>query len=110
MQQPPDHHLAQLNIGRLRYPTDDPRMADFMNNLDLVNGLAERSHGFVWRLKDDSGNATNFRPFPDPQHGGQFVGVGERRSAGAFRLANRAQAVLWPASGMVREAGWPAFS
>ena len=57
-------HLAQLNIGRLRYPTDDPRMADFMNNLDLVNGLAERSKGFVWRLKDDSGNATNFRPFP----------------------------------------------
>ena len=59
-------HLAQLNIGRFRYPTDDPRMADFMNNLDLVNGLAERSAGFVWRLKDDSGNATNFRPFPDP--------------------------------------------
>jgi hypothetical protein len=60
-------HLAQLNIGRFRYPTDDPRMADFMNNLDLVNALAERSQGFVWRLKDDSGNATNFRPFPDPQ-------------------------------------------
>jgi hypothetical protein len=60
-------HLAQLNIGRLRYPTDDPRMADFMNNLDLVNGLAERSMGFIWRLKDDSGNATNIRPFPDPR-------------------------------------------
>ena len=60
-------HLAQLNIGRFRYPTNDPRMADFMNALDLVNGLAERSKGFVWRLKDDSGNATNFRPFPDPQ-------------------------------------------
>jgi hypothetical protein len=60
-------HLAQLNIGRFRYPTGDPRMADFVNNLDLVNGLAERSAGFVWRLKDDSGNATNFRPFPDPQ-------------------------------------------
>jgi hypothetical protein len=60
-------HLAQLNIGRFRYPTDDPRMADFMNNLDLVNALAERSQGFVWRLKDGSGNATNFRPFPDPQ-------------------------------------------
>ena len=59
-------HLAQLNIGRFRYPTDDPRMADFMNNLDLVNGLAERSKGFVWRLKDDSNNATNFRPFDDP--------------------------------------------
>jgi hypothetical protein len=60
-------HLAQLNIGRFRYPTDDPRMAGFMNALDLVNGLAERSKGFVWRLKDDSGNATNFRPFPDQQ-------------------------------------------
>jgi hypothetical protein len=60
-------HLAQLNIGRFRYPTDDPRMADFMSALDLVNGLAERSAGFVWRLKDESNNATNFRPFPDPQ-------------------------------------------
>jgi Domain of unknown function (DUF3291) len=59
-------HLAQFNIGRLRYPTDDPRVADFMNNLDLVNSLAERSTGFVWRLKDDSGNATNIRPFADP--------------------------------------------
>jgi hypothetical protein len=59
-------HLAQLNIGRLRYPTDDPRVADFMNNLDLVNSLAERSKGFVWRFKDDSGNATNIRPFADP--------------------------------------------
>jgi hypothetical protein len=60
-----NRHLAQLNIGRFRYPTDDPRMADFMNNLDLVNGLAERSQGFVWRLKDESNNATDIRPFDD---------------------------------------------
>ena len=60
-------HLAELNIGRIRYPLDDPRMADFANNLDLVNGLAERSPGFIWRLKDDSGAATNIRPFDDPQ-------------------------------------------
>jgi uncharacterized protein DUF3291 len=58
-------HLAQLNIGRIRHPLDDPRMADFMNNLALVNGLAERSPGFVWRFQDDSGNATNTRPFDD---------------------------------------------
>jgi len=44
-------HLAQLNIGRFRFPTDDPRMADFMNNLDLVNALAERSKGFVWHVE-----------------------------------------------------------
>ncbi len=40
-------HIAQLNIGRFRYPTDDPRMAGFMRNLDRINALAERSEGFV---------------------------------------------------------------
>lgn len=54
------HHLAQLNIGRFRYTLDDPRMAEFVNNLDLVNEIAEQSEGFVWRLKDDAGNATSF--------------------------------------------------
>jgi Domain of unknown function (DUF3291) len=59
-------HLAQLNIGRMRYPTNDPRVGEFMDNLDRVNALAERSPGFVWRLKDESGNATAIRPFDDP--------------------------------------------
>ena len=67
MRQPPDHHLAQLNIGRLRYEVDDPRMADFTNNLALVNGLAERSTGFVWRYIDESGNSTATRPYADPR-------------------------------------------
>ena len=56
-------HLAQLNIGRFPHPTDDPRMAGFMDNLDRINAIAERSDGFVWRLKDESGNATAFRLF-----------------------------------------------
>ena len=67
MQQPAGHHLAQLNIGRIRYEIDDPRMADFTNNLSLVNGLAERSPGFVWRFIDDSGNSTSTRPYADPR-------------------------------------------
>ena len=54
-------HLAELNIGKFKYPTTDPRMADFMDNLDRVNALAERSPGFVWRLKGDNNNATDFR-------------------------------------------------
>jgi hypothetical protein len=37
-----------------------------MANLDRVNALAERSEGFVWRLKDDSNNATAIRPANDP--------------------------------------------
>jgi len=54
-------HLAQLNVGYFRYPTSDPRMAEFMDNLDRVNALAERSPGFVWRLAGDNNNATEFR-------------------------------------------------
>jgi hypothetical protein len=63
-----DQHLAQFNIGRLRRPLEDPRMADFVNNLALVNGIAERTPGFVWRYQDESGNATATRPYAaDPQ-------------------------------------------
>ena len=60
-------HLAELNIGRVRYDLDDPRMAGFVDNLQLVNGIAERSDGFVWRLKDDGGNATSIKAFADPR-------------------------------------------
>lgn len=57
-------HLAQLNIGRLRAPVDDPATADFMANLDPINALAEATPGFVWRLQTDEGNATSIRAFP----------------------------------------------
>lgn len=52
-------HLAQMNVGTIKYPADDPRMAGFMNRLDEINALAEGSDGFVWRLQSDSGNATD---------------------------------------------------
>ena len=58
-------HLAQLNIGRLRAETDDPSIAEFMDNLDPINALAEASPGFVWRLQTDDGNATAIRAFPN---------------------------------------------
>ena len=44
-------HLAQLNVGRLKAPTDDPRVAGFMNALDRVNGIGKRSPGFVWMME-----------------------------------------------------------
>ena len=59
-------HLAELNIARLRYPFEDPRVTEFADNLDRVNGVAERSEGFVWRLRDDNGNAIDIRAFDDP--------------------------------------------
>ena len=58
-------HLAQLNIGRLRAPIDDPMIDDFRMNLDSVNALAEVSPGFVWRLQDENGDATGIKPFGD---------------------------------------------
>lgn len=64
--QPAGTHIAQLNVGHIRYTTDDPRMAEFMNALDAVNALAERSPGFVWRLKDDTNNATGILVSDDP--------------------------------------------
>jgi hypothetical protein len=60
-------HLAQLNIGRLRAPTDDPRLADFMANLDPINALADGAPGFVWRLQTEDGNATAIRPYDDDE-------------------------------------------
>lgn len=60
-------HIAQLNIGRTKYDIDDPRMADFMNNLDRINALAERSPGFIWRYQDESGAAVETKRDDDPR-------------------------------------------
>jgi hypothetical protein len=61
-------HLAQVNVGRIVAPMDDPRMAEFKAALAVINALAEASQGFVWRLKDDSGaGATSIHEFSDPR-------------------------------------------
>jgi hypothetical protein len=57
------HHLAQVNVGRILAPLDDPSMAGFVNRLADLNALADRSPGFVWRLQTDEGNATSYRPY-----------------------------------------------
>ena len=102
MQQPLNHHLAQFNIARIRYPLDDPRMAEFVDNVARVNGLADKISGFVWRLQDETGNAMNMRVYNDSDHPAEPDRVEKRRSARAFRLADVAPAVLCPARGMVR--------
>lgn len=58
--------LAQLNIALAKYPLDAPEIKEFVDNLELVNGIAESSEGFVWRLQDESGDATNIQAFDDP--------------------------------------------
>ena len=59
------HHLAQFNVARIKYPLDDPRMAEFVDNVDRINRLAEQIDGFVWRLRDESGHAMNMRVYGD---------------------------------------------
>jgi hypothetical protein len=58
-------HLAQCNIARLRAPLDSPMLADFVAALEPINGLADRSPGFVWRLQTEEGDATSIRAFDD---------------------------------------------
>ena len=60
------HHLAQINVARFLLPVDDPANADFVASLDRVNALAEAQSGFVWRLVGEGNNATDLRPFDDP--------------------------------------------
>ncbi|WP_320824935.1 DUF3291 domain-containing protein [Reinekea sp.] len=54
-------HLAQLNIAKPLAALDSPQLAEFVDNLDTINALAENSPGFVWRLMDADNDATAFR-------------------------------------------------
>ncbi|WP_250458865.1 DUF3291 domain-containing protein [Microbulbifer litoralis] len=58
-------HLAQVNIGRARAPLDSPVMQGFVDQLDAINALADRSPGFVWRLQTEEGDATSLQVFDD---------------------------------------------
>lgn len=60
-----DHHLAQVNVARLRAPEGSPVVADFFAALEPINELADAAPGFLWRLQTDAGNATELRPYDD---------------------------------------------
>lgn len=60
------YQLAQLNIAKALAPVESEMLQEFSNNLDPVNAIAEAAPGFVWRLKDESGNATEIQYFDDP--------------------------------------------
>ncbi|MEL7344765.1 MAG: DUF3291 domain-containing protein [Pseudomonadota bacterium] len=54
--------IAHLNRGTLQYSWDDPRVAEFVDNVAKVNALAARSPGFVWRLEDESAEIARTDP------------------------------------------------
>ena len=59
------YHLAQINVGRILAPIDDPLMAEFVAQLAPINALADSTPGFVWRLQTESGDATSIRIYDD---------------------------------------------
>ena len=56
-----EYHLAQYNIAWIVAPLDDAVMADFTDNIDAVNALAEAAPGFIWRHQEADGNSTSIR-------------------------------------------------
>lgn len=52
-------YLAQVNVGMAKGAMDSEVMKVFSDNLAPINTIAEASEGFVWRLKDEGGNATD---------------------------------------------------
>lgn len=75
-------HVAELNVARPLFPLDDPRIADFVNALDKVNAVAERSEGFVWRLKGGGNNAMDLTL---PQEPGAIVNMSVWQSVDALQ-------------------------
>lgn len=60
--QPTGHHLAEFNLGVLKYDWGDARVQDFVDGLDPVNAVAMRSPGFVWMLGEDDMDAAQRDP------------------------------------------------
>lgn len=60
------YHLAQANVGELVAPLDSAELAEFVAELPKINGLADGSPGFVWRMvHEGSEDATPLRPDAD---------------------------------------------
>jgi len=68
MIQPENTHLAEVNVATAVDDLESDRLADFVAALDRVNDVAERSPGFVWRLKDDSGTSIDIQASDNPRY------------------------------------------
>ena len=106
-----------MNRAILRHDWDDPRVAGFVDNLEMVNALAERSPGFVWRMSDEEmeqapnnpdlvfarnpRNAVTVSIWETAEDLGRFVhrtvhGKFLKRRAEWFEAIERPSYVIWP--------------
>jgi len=82
-------HLAQLNIARFRLPQDHPDNADFVNNLDQINAIAEQQPGFIWRFTGNENDALDVKAFDDPLIASNMSLWADMESLGAFVYRNK---------------------
>jgi hypothetical protein len=116
---PGEAWIAQVNIALPRQPLDSPALAEFVANLEPVNALADSAPGFVWRLEDESGDATSIRAFDDERliinmsvwesiealwdfvYSGRHLEVMRRRREWMTRIAGTYTCLWWVPSGHV---------
>jgi hypothetical protein len=109
--------IAQVNIALPREPLDTPALAEFVANLEPVNALADAAPGFIWRLTDESGDATSIRAFDDERliinmsvwesiealwsfvYDGGHLAVMRRRREWMTKIAESHQALWWLPAG-----------
>ena len=109
--------IAQVNIALPREPLDSLALAEFVANLEPVNALADAAPGFVWRLEDESGDATSIRAFDDERliinmsvwdsiealwefvYDGRHLEVMRRRREWMTRIAESHMVLWWLAAG-----------
>ncbi len=62
-----NYRIVQYNLAWLVAPLDDPAIAEFRENIERINRLAERAPGFVWRYQTRAGDSTSVRVRDDPR-------------------------------------------
>jgi hypothetical protein len=115
--------IAQVNIALPREPLESPALAEFVANLEPVNALADAAPGFVWRLQDDSGDATSIQAFDDERliinmsvwesiealwsfvYDGGHLDVMRRRREWMTKLADVHQVLWWVPGGHIPTIG-----
>ena len=59
--------LAQFNVATAKFDDDDPRLAEFIDNLDRLNWLGDESPGSVWRFQSETGRSVDVKAYDNPR-------------------------------------------
>lgn len=74
--------LAQINIAEPVDSLDSEQLQGFVSRLEEINGLAEASDGFIWRLKEEGGDATSIA---SPAYPGLIINMSMWRDIASLR-------------------------